>query len=281
MTLDQFVSGLVYLVAVFILFAIGKWVYDRLHPKFELKVELFEKDNVALGFAMVGYYLGLVFALGGVLDGPSIGIVDDLIDIFFFGLTAIVLLNFSAWLMDKIVLRKFVVEKEIIEDRNAGMGVVAGANYIAVGLVIAGAISGEGGDLVTTAVFWIIGQAVLILASFVYEWITRFNVQEQLEKDNVAVGVAYAGVLLAIGMVVKKGLYGDFYSWYENLLQFAEYALFGLVLIPVVRWVTDLILVPGVTFKNELVDQEKPNVGAAAIEAFSYIAAALLLGWVV
>jgi len=281
MTIDQVVSALIYLVSIFILFLIGKWVYDRLNRRFVLRVELFERDNVALGLAVVGYYLGLVFAIGGVLVGPSAGIIEDLIDIFFYGIIAIVLLNLSNFINDKIILYKFDNVKEIIEDRNAGTGVVVAANHIAIGLIIAGAITGEGGDLITAAVFWILGQLVLIVAGFVYNRITPYDVHNEIEKDNVAVGVAFAGMIIAIGNVIRIGLSGDFISWTDNLSKFFGFVIFGLILLPLLRFVTDKLLLPGVKLTDELVHQEKPNIGAGAIEAFSYIAASFFLGWVI
>lgn len=280
MTIDQIVSALVYLISVFILFLIGKWVYDKLNPRFVLRVQLVEKDNVAVALAVVGYYLGLVFAVGGILEGPSAGILEDLIDIFFYGIVAIVLLNLSGFINDKIILYKFDNVKEIIEDRNAGTGVVLGANYIAIGLIVSGAISGEGGDLVTAAAFWILGQVVLIIAGFLYNLITPFDVHSEIEKDNVAVGVSFAGMFIAIGNVIRIGLSGDFVSWQYNLLQLFGFVVFGLILLPVLRWVTDKMLLPGVKLTDELVNQETPNIGAAAIEAIAYIAASFLIGWV-
>jgi len=254
MTIDQVVSALIYLVSIFILF---------------------------LRLAVVGYYLGLVFAIGGVLVGPSAGIIEDLIDIFFYGIIAIVLLNLSNFINDKIILYKFDNVKEIIEDRNAGTGVVVAANHIAIGLIIAGAITGEGGDLITAAVFWILGQLVLIVAGFVYNRITPYDVHNEIEKDNVAVGVAFAGMIIAIGNVIRIGLSGDFISWTDNLSKFFGFVIFGLILLPLLRFVTDKLLLPGVKLTDELVHQEKPNIGAGAIEAFSYIAASFFLGWVI
>ncbi|HFE64500.1 MAG TPA: DUF350 domain-containing protein [Caldithrix sp.] len=280
MTIDQIVSALVYLISVFILFLIGKWVYDKLNPRFVLRVQLVEKDNVAVALAVVGYYLGLVFAVGGVLEGPSAGILEDLIDIFFYGIAAIVLLNLSGFINDKIVLYKFDNVKEIIEDRNAGTGAVLAGNYIAIGLIVSGAISGEGGDLITAAAFWILGQVILIIAGFLYNLITPFDVHAEIEKDNVAVGVSFAGMFIAIGNVIRIGLAGDFVSWQYNLLQLFGFVVFGLIMLPVLRWVTDKMLLPGVKLTDELVNQETPNIGAAAIEAIAYIAASFLIGWV-
>ncbi len=281
MTLDQVVTSLIYLVSVFVMFLIGKVVYDRVNKRFDLKEQLVKRDNFAVAIAVVGYYLGLVFALGGVLEGPSTYWVDDVFDILFYGLAAIFLLNFSSFVNDKIILYKFDNVKEIIDDRNAGTGVVEAANHIAVGLIIYGAVSGEGGDLMTAAAFWIIGQAVLVVASFVYNAITPFDVHDEIEKDNVAVGVAFAGMLIAIGNVIRIGMAGDFISWQVNLVQFGGFVLFGLILMPVLRLLADMLLLPGESLTKELVQQDTPNIGAGAIEAFAYIAASMLLGWVV
>ncbi|MFQ5752336.1 MAG: DUF350 domain-containing protein [bacterium] len=281
MTIDQVVTAFIYLVAVFFLFFVGKFVYDKLNRRFVLQEELLQKDNFAVAIAVVGYYLGLVFAIGGILIGPSTFWLDDLLDILFYGIIAIVLLNISAYINDKIILYKFDNVKEIIEDRNVGTGVIQAANHIAVGLIVYGAISGEGGDLITAAVFWILGQIVLIIASFIYNLITPFDVHAEIEKDNVAVGVAFAGMLIAMGNVIRIGLTGDFIAWGVNLAQFGGFVVFGLILLPVLRIVTDKLLLPGERLSKEIVQQETPNVGAGAIEAFSYIAASFLLGWVI
>lgn len=280
MTLDQVVTGLLYLACILVLFLLGKFIYDKLHRNFVLRVELLEKDNVALAVAVAGYYLGLIFALGGILAGPAGWWVDDVIDIFFYGILAILLLNFSSWINDRIILSKFSNEKEIIEDRNLGTGLVEAGNHIAVGLIIAGAISGEG-DLMTAAAFWLIGQALLVVGGVIYNLITPFDIHAEIEKDNVAVGVAFSGVLIALGNIIRVATEGDFVSWSENLFQLGAFALFGLLLLPLLRVVTDKLLLPGASLTDELVNQEHPNVGAGVIEAFSYLAASFLLGWVV
>lgn len=277
--LDALLTGLVYLAAVFVLLVVAKLVYDRLHPRFVLRHELFERDNLALALVVVGYYLGLVLALGGVLAGPSNGVVNDLIDLGLYGLLAIVLLNLSGWINDKLVMRRFSNEKEIIDDRNAGTGAIELGSHVANGLILAGALSGQGGGLLTALAFWAVGQAVLILAAWVYDAVTSFDLHAEIERDNVAVGVAFAGVLIALGNVVRLGVEGDFESWGGNLGELALYVGAGLVLLPVVRFVTDRLLVPGVSLSSELVQTDAPNVGAGAIEAFSYVAASMLLAW--
>lgn len=274
--LDGLVSGLVYLAATFVLFVVGKAVYRLVHRRFSLREGLFEHDNFALALTMTGYYLGLVLALTGVLVGPSAGLVNDLIDLAVYGSLAILLLNLSIFINDRVILRGFSNDKEILQDQNAGTGVIEGANSVAVGLIIAGALSGQG-SLLTALVFWLTGQLALIAAGLVYERVLPYNLHDEIERDNVAVGVAFAGLLVGLGNLIRVSVAGDFVSWEVSLGSELLYLAVGLVLFPIVRWLTDLLLVPGATLEAELL-QEKPNVGAGLIEAFAYIAASLLIG---
>ena len=277
MSVDQIWTGFIYLAVVLVLLVVGKLVYDGLHRRFVLRTELVEKDNLAVALAVAGYYLGLVIVLGGVVSGPaSFSLVDDVIGLVIFGLLGIVLLNLSAWINDNVVFSKFDNEKEIVEDRNAGMGAIEGGNYIAVGLITAGAMSGEGGVL-PGLVFWVSGLVALIVAGLLYDKITSYDLHDQIEKDNVAVGVAFAGVLIGFGNIIRLAGAGDFVTWNESLTEFGYYTLVGLILLPLVRFFADKVLLPGASLSDELV-RERPNLGAGVIEAVSYLAASMLIG---
>ena len=277
MSVDQIVAGFVYLAVILVLLAVGKWVYDALHRRFVLRVELLEKDNLALAVTVAGYYLGLVIVLGGVVSGPaSVSLLDDVIGLVIFGALAIVLLNLSAWVNDRLVFSRFDNEREIVEDRNVGVGILEGANYVAVGLITAGAMSGEGG-LASGLAFWITGLAALVVAGVLYDRITAYDLHDQIEGGNVAVAVAFAGVLVGFGNVIRLAGEGDFVSWNESLTEFGYYLVVGLVLLPLIRLFADKVLLPGARLADELV-KERPNLGAGVIEGVSYLAASMLIG---
>ena len=277
MSLDQILPGFIYLAVVLALLVVGKWVYDALHRSFALRTELIEKDNLAVALAVAGYYLGLVIVLSGVVSGPaSFSLLDDVIGLAIFGLLGIVLLNVSAWLNDKVVFSKFAIEREIVEDRNAGVGILEGANYVAVGLITAGAMSGEGG-LASGLAFWIAGLVALIVGGILYDRITSYDLHDEIEKNNIAVAAAFAGVLIGFGNVIRLAGEGDFVSWNESLTGFGYYTLVGLVLLPFIRLFADKVLLPGARLSDELV-QEQPNLGAGVIEGVSYLAASMLIG---
>lgn len=302
-------AGILYLLASFILFFIGKIFYKAMHRRIEVDVELVKKDNVAFAIAMGGYYLGLIMAIGGALSGPNNWMLEEpvsllanigillmhLLNLAVYGLLAILLMNLSILINDKLILYKFNNEDEIIRDQNAGTGSIEFASYLATGLIVLGAVSGEGGErvsdlmigrfelggVISTLVFWGLAQVVMVIAGLVYNWMTPYDVHEHIEKDNVPAGVGFAGILLAIGNLTRIACSGDFIAWDENLFRFGYIVIFGLVLMPFIRIAADKILLPGAKLTDEIVNQEKPNLGAAFIEAFSYIGVSFLIGWAI
>lgn len=276
-------DAVAYITVAFAIFLIGKFVYQLLHPSFKVRDELVKKDNFAFAIAHVGYYVGLLLAIGSAIVGPSNGLLTDVIDIAVYGLLAIVLLNCSIFISDYVILRKFSIRKEIIEDQNAGTGVVEGAVSVASGLIIFGAVSGESGDLafgiLTAVVFWLFGQLALIVTTRIYNFMIPYNLHEHIEKDNVAVGIGFAGAIIAIGNLIRFGLVGDFDGWLPTFSEAGFELLVGIILLLAMRLVTDKILLPGERLTDEIVNQEKPNVGAALVEAFAYIGGSVLITW--
>lgn len=287
MTISEFsfivYDAVIYIALAFAIFLLGKLTYQFLHKSISIKEELVKKDNLAFSLSHVGYFIGLLLAIGSAIVGPSNGLVNDVIEISIYGVLAIILLNLSVFMTDKILLRGFSVKKEIIDDQNAGMGVIEGAVSVASGLIIFGAVSGESENLVSgissAIVFWLLGQVALILTSRAYNLITPYNVHDQIEKDNVAVGIGFAGALIAMANLIRFGLTGDFESWTISLSEAGLEVVAGLILLPAMRYLADKILLPGECLTDEIVNQEHPNIGAAIIEAFAYIGGSVLITW--
>jgi len=282
---DGVLTMLLYLAASFVLFFIGKIAYQLFHKGTKVSDELVEKDNFAFSVAYVGYFIGLLLAIGAAVMGDSYGLWVDLMDIGVYGLLTILLLNISIILNDKLILRKFSVKKEILEDRNVGTGVIEGANAVATGLIVMGAVHGEGydysigGPIVTAIIYWAIGQLLLFVTSLVYNAIVPYDIHEEIEKDNVAAGIGMAGALIAIANLIRYALMHDFDSWIVTLEDVGLDVGIGLLFLPLARFLTDKILLPGQKLTDEIVNQEKPNMGAALVEAFAYIGGSVLITW--
>ena len=275
-------SGL-YLACAFIVFLVGRACFQLFNPSIQVKHELVEKDNFAFSLTYVGYFIGLVFAIGAAIVGPSNGWLQDIIDIGLYSLLGIILLNLSRWINDKFILRNFSIRKEIIEDQNAGTGIIEAANSIASGLIIYGAVTGDNTSgmhgVLSAVLFWAIGQFLMVLTTWIFNKCTPYNIHDEIEKDNVAVGVGLAGALIAIANLVRNGISGDFEDWTTMFENLGFDFLLGIIMLPIARVIADKILLPGRKLTDELVNQEKPNVGAGVIEAFAYIGSSVVICW--
>jgi uncharacterized membrane protein YjfL (UPF0719 family) len=263
------------------LFWIGQLAYQRLfRRRMELNLELFVRDNPAVAIALVGYYLGIVLALGGVLDQTIGTLPDELINLASYGATAIVFMLAGAWVGDRLILGCFQCDREIVQERNVGAAAVEAGNHVANGLILNTALAGEGGSWLVALVCWLIGLGVLVLVSIVYPRVAKYDVFGEIQKrNNPAAGVALAGLLIATGNIIRVAFAAEFENWLVSFTQYGLTLLFCLISLIAIRWLADLILVPGVKISDEIVHQEIPNVGAGLIEAFAYIAASFLIAW--
>jgi uncharacterized membrane protein YjfL (UPF0719 family) len=126
------------LLVGFGLFWVGQFAYQKVFRRqMELNLELFVKDNPAVAIALVGYYFGIVIGLGSVLGQSSINWQDKAINLVTYGATVILFMLAGAWVGDKFILRRFNAEREIIQDRNMGAGLIEAFAYISASFLIA------------------------------------------------------------------------------------------------------------------------------------------------
>jgi uncharacterized membrane protein YjfL (UPF0719 family) len=273
--------GLLTLAVVLIAVWIGKLIRDLL-TGYKIDEEVTGKNNAAVGVELMGYYVGLAIAVSGVVTGPGSGDVwKDLPIIAVYSLAAIILLNISAFINNRLILYKFDNQKELVEDQNAGTGATMAGSYLATGLIIGAAVSGEGSGewwkgLAPCALFFLVGQAVLVLAGLWYQLITKYDVHKVIGEDNnAAAGIGFGGFLLAVGYVVRAGMAGPPISLGTGLVAFVVYVVIALILLTIGRLITDKVFLPKAKISDEIGSQG--NIAAAAIAAAIYITIAVLI----
>ena len=278
--LMQSVVIILELAVGFGLFWVGQFAYQKLFRRIQLNLELFVKDNPAVAISLVGYYLGIVIALGGVLAQPASSWQQKITNLASYGATVILFMLAGAWIGDRLILRQCDTAREVLEERNIGAAFVEAGIHIANGLILNAALAGESGGWLVGLVCWLIGLAVLFLVSIIYPKVTTYDVFGEIEKrNNPAAGIALSGLLIGTGNIVRVAFTPEFQNWFTSFTQYGLILLFCLGSLVVIRWLADLILVPGVKISDEIVNQEIPNVGAGLIEAFAYIAASFLIAW--
>ena len=268
----------VYLLEAFVLLVLAKWAYTGLYRRVCLREELFDKGNVALAVSTAGYLFGITLALGGVLVGPSAGWQADLQGIGLYGVMTIAMMLVASWLCEKVLLPSFNNTKEVVEDQNLGTGFVEAGVHIANGLILLAIQQGSGPWWVGVA-FWALAQAALLIVGLLYERATPHSIHDELERDNAAVGLAFAGVLVGMGNIISLAVAGDFTGWRDGLITFGADVAFGLVILMIIKRLTDLVLAPGVSLAAQQT-HETPRIGAGLLEAFGYVGGSMLVVWV-
>jgi uncharacterized membrane protein YjfL (UPF0719 family) len=266
-------AGSLILICLLVL-AFAKFVNDLITP-YVVDIELAQRDNTALAVSFSGYMMAVMIVFIGALIGPSSGIGLDLLNVGSYSVGGIVLLNLARFINDKCILYKFSNFKEIIEDRNVGTGAVQFGSYIASGLIVAGAIQGEGGGFLSVLALFAAGQVVLVIFTLIYNLVTPFDIHDEIEKDNAAVGVAFGGALIAIGIVLMNASAGNFAGWGIHLSSFVLHSLVVLLLLPIVRFCFDKFLFARFDLNREI--QEDRNLGAGFLEATAMIGFATAL----
>ena len=261
-------------------------------------------DNPAVGWVTFGYLTGLLIVLGTILamdvehEGDAGVMVYDLVELIVYGVAAIILLKLSGILNDRFILGQFDNQKELIDDRNQGVGICILGSYIASALMIAGAIYGESrsidpnafwegltNDLGTVVIYFVLGQLLLAVFAKLYQRVAGTDVLTAIEANyevdgrivggNHAAGTALGLNLIAFGIM----LLGAGQTEHEALLEMAQdYALFaalGLFVLPTWQLFADKVMLHQADLRKEI--YEDRNLNAALIEGISVIGLALVL----
>jgi uncharacterized membrane protein YjfL (UPF0719 family) len=260
LALLQVVLGVVMLI-------VARLAKNLLSP-YGLEQELTAKDNPAFGLPVAGYYAAVVCVYVGAvranpvpLDAGTAGALVALGLDFLWSAGGILALAISRWVMDRALVTGALMSDEIVRNRNMAAGAVEAGVYIASGLVLAGAIREPGGSVLTTCVFFVLSQIVLIALGRLYQRLAGYGVAREIQSGNLAAGAAFSLTLIGLALLMLKATSGDFVGWGSNLAFFAFDSAAGFVLLIALRWLTDLALLPGARISDEIVRDRNVNVG--------------------
>ena len=283
--LETFPRGLVFVGLGLIILVIAKLARDIITP-YRIDDEVATKKNLAVAVRLSGYFIGVILVFLGALYRPLTLIAvdglgfdreyaEDVLRVFLYSLAGIAALNLVRILMNRLILYRFDIEKEVVEGQNVGSGAAEFGMYVATGLLIAGAVAGAGGGPDTAAAFFGMGLLLLVVFALFYQLTTSYDIHSEIESNNTVVGIAFGGNLIGIGIVTFKAVFGDFDGWNQGISSFLIFGLIGFALLFVMRVMIDKLLLPSVSTSHALaVDR---NIGVAFIESAVVISAALIL----
>lgn len=263
-----------FILMYFIFFLIAKYFKD-LFTSYKINEQLAKEDNLAIALAMSGYYLASSAIFTGTLLGPSQGLLNDLILVGGYSFLGLCLLNASRWFNDKFILSKFCDTEQLVREKNVGVGAVHFGVYVATGIIAAGALSGQGGGIISSLVFFVLGQLSLFIFAYIYEKSSKYNIHEELLNKNTASGVAFAGNIIALSIIVMNAASGDFINWQNDLISFGLANLLAFIFLPIIRLLMDRLVIRGYSLGQEI--KQDKNIGAGFLEAVIAISFAIVL----
>lgn len=272
--MEYFFKPFGFVLLYLFIFMLSRWFKD-VFIKYHINEKLIKQDNFAVSLTMSGYYLGVLAIFVGAFNGPSYGFVKDISLIVSYSILGLFFLNISRFLNNKIILRNNLCNSAALEDKNIAVACVEFGTYVATGLIVAGSITGTGGGLLTAIVFFVLGQLSLFLFSFLYDWITPYCIHDEIKNKNIAAGIAFGGNLIALSIIILNGVSQNFVTWEASLLQLLIMNLLGFLFLPLLRIVTNKIMIVGDDLNREIAEDQ--NKAAGLLEAIMAISFAVLM----
>ena len=224
---------------------------------------------------LFGVFSVAAAVVAGCVHGESLA--QDLLWTAVFGGSAVVLLVVTARLGVQALLRSRL--KEEIGRGNVAAAVAAGAHYVSTAILLARCLYGD--DLHTLGVsiaFFAIAQATLHVFLILFRALTVYDDFEEVAGGNVAAAFSYAGITIALALIIGSAAEGTFVGWTDSLKGYAKALLFALALYPVRQIVVQgALLRGGLALRKGRLDEgigRERDVGLGALEAASYLATA-------
>ena len=267
----------VYAAIVFIFIYIAKQIADWRTVDIDDDKEIDTNANASVGIRRAGLYLAIAIGMQGALSGPGTGFINDIIALIIDGVQVVVLLFVARMINDKFLLPSINNDDEA-KNKNEAVGITELGSYIATGLILNGSFAGEG-PFLSGIVFFILGQAVLVALFWLYEKITSFKLVDEIKKANNAAGIAIAGMLISIGLILRGAVSGHFTGWGSDIISFFYSAIMGIVLLLIFKFFIDRLFLPFTTLQNEI--EKKKNIAALLMAESVLVAVSILISTLV
>ncbi|MFT3764158.1 MAG: DUF350 domain-containing protein [Minicystis sp.] len=240
------------------------------------------KGNAARGMLQVGQVLGAFLIAASAVKGcvHGQGLAHDLPRIAAWAVVGLALMMVIGHLGLRLLLQSRLNAE--LSRGNVAAGVAAGAHYVATAIITSRAVAGgDLHDLGISLAFFALGQVTLHVFITLFRALTVYDDAEQIQGENLAAALSYAGVSIAVAIVIGRALQGDFVSWGVSLLGYGEVLLFLFALYPVRQLLVQVVLLGApFTFRGGRLDSgvaAERSAGLGALEAVTYVAAALAI----
>jgi uncharacterized membrane protein YjfL (UPF0719 family) len=197
-----------------------------------------------------------------------------------FTATGVVALALTAALWNRALLRGRRMRDELARG-NLAAGIVAGAHAVGGGIVASHCFAADAlANLPIGAAFFVVAELALVLLSIAFRALTTYADDQEVLGENCAAATSYAGLVVALSLIVGHAAGGAFVGWGPALRGFGGFLAWALLLYPVRQLVVArLLLGLPLAWQGGALDRavaRDRDWVVSAVEATGYLAAALL-----
>jgi len=265
MVYQNLMTSTISVAIAFGIIVLTRFIIHAMFKKNYVSVNEIEKEgNIAVAIRNGAIYLGIAIAMIGVISTPLTQLID--------GLTAMIFVLIAVNISDNVVFSKVNNSIEIGKN-NMSLALAEGGLFIGTGIIAMASFSGEG-PYVSSIVFFLLGQIVLVLSTIIVEQMYK-GIKDKIIDGNLSAGILLGSVIIGLSFVLSSAVAGDFHGWKEDIISFLEYALFGYLLVLVfANKAIDWIFLPTTKIKEQI---ENNNVSAIIVVSAIKVGIALLI----
>ncbi len=266
-----------YALMVVFFWYVSKFITDRM-TRADDDEHIENRKNLAMALMRTGQYIGIAVGMMAALTGGenpgSHSFVSDLALLAVDGVLIVLLFQVSRFICDRVIIPHADNDTEI-ENGNVAVGLAECGMLTGTGLVMNGAFAGEGA-LLDGVIFFLLGQAVFILAVKLFTIVKSYRLIDEIMGGNTAAGIVLAGNFISLGFILRTSVSGPFTGWVNDLTAFALSAVSGIVFLVLFQWIADLLFLPSTREKQQIVDNS--NSAAALIIAGIQTGLSIIVG---
>jgi hypothetical protein len=218
-----------------------------------------------------GLYLAVAIAMTAALQGNPSGFVADVLEVLRDGVVIVIALV-AAQKLNHWCIIPGVDNDRAVADGNTAVALTEFGSYIATGMIAAASFGGGEGSWMTAIVFFALGQLVLIAGFWAQERLLPGSFVDGVIAGREGAGVAVAGVLIALGVILRASIAGPFLGWGASLRGLGAYAVGGIAFLVAFQEIFAYVFV-----KRRHVEDQYHSVGTSSVVACGQIAIALVI----
>lgn len=227
--------------------------------------------NLALSVRHGGLYLAIAIAMTSALQGNATGFVNDVLEVLRDGGVIVFALIAAQWLNEWLIVPG-LDNDHAVADGNTAVALTEFGSSIATGMIASASFGGGEGSWLTATVFFIVGQLALIGGFWAQELLLPGSFVDAVKRGREGAGVAVAGVLIALGIVLRASVAGPFLGWAASFRALGLYAAGGILFLILFQEIFAYLFV-----KRRHLDDQYHAVATSSVVACGQIAIALVI----